>query len=719
LGITKKIALLNTVLCTTFIGVMLIIVQLVWGKSFLALEQDEIKDNAARVYHAWNEELDFLSSLVGDWAPWDELYKFARNPADTEFVDKNLTDSQMANIKINLAVVTTPDGKILFAKAINLASKTEAEVPKEVLDELSEIIKNHVIEPQDEEFVKSFIVVKDQPVLFAMQRILRSDKQGPSPGVLIFAKYGNEGMLQEISKRTQVKFFFESGSALPMQIAGNGVREQVVKQGEVLDYFSLQDAYGNVRYLVSTTPRAIVQQGNAQMRFFLVLSVIFGGLFTCVTLWLLNRIILSKIRKIDSFMTSIIANNDYSKRLDLPGKDELSKAAATMNNMLTQIEVSHKKIEALYHAVRQELEVRQKAEQHLRYLSMHDQLTGLYNRAFLEQAIPEIVKNQTKGIGVICCDLDGLKLTNDTMGHYVGDNVLIETARTLDAAVGDKAVVARIGGDEFVVIMSNIEQKEIYRACEKIKEIIIKDPDGRGTQLRLSCGWAYVEGPDITQTAITNIIKQADDMMYRQKLSSSQSKRSGLVQGMLEMLKVRDFLTEGHSQRMQENVKLLGENVGLNEDQLADLLLLAQFHDVGKVGIPDNILFKPGPLTPEERKEMERHSEIGHRIAQSVPELLPIGDLILKHHEWWNGEGYPLGIKGGEIPLGDRILAIVDAFDAMTNDRSYRKALSDEKAIAELRRYAGVQFDPNLVERFITLIRKHDTGVVMAAAIGK
>ena len=134
------------------------------------------------------------------------------------------------------------------------------------------------------------------------------------------------------------------------------------------------------------------------------------------------------------------------------------------------------------------------------------------------------------------------------------------------------------------------------------------------------------------------------------------------------------------------------------------MALLARFHDLGKVGIPEHILFKPGPLTEEEWQQMQRHCEIGHQIASTVPDLEPIADLILKHHEQWDGKGYPLSLSGREIPLSCRILTIVDAYDAMVSHRPYRKAMFKEDALAELKRCSGTQFDPGLVEGFIKVL---------------
>jgi HD-GYP domain-containing protein (c-di-GMP phosphodiesterase class II) len=173
----------------------------------------------------------------------------------------------------------------------------------------------------------------------------------------------------------------------------------------------------------------------------------------------------------------------------------------------------------------------------------------------------------------------------------------------------------------------------------------------------------------------------------------------------MKLLEARDFITEGHAERVQCLMAKMASSLGLPKHKITELSLLSRFHDIGKVGISDQILFKKGPLTLKERKEMERHCEIGYRVARSSFDLLPIADWILKHQEWWNGKGYPLGIAGEEIPLECRILAIVDAFDAMTSDRPYRKAMSHKEAIVELQQSAGTQFDPKLVDEFIAMTK--------------
>jgi HD-GYP domain-containing protein (c-di-GMP phosphodiesterase class II) len=172
----------------------------------------------------------------------------------------------------------------------------------------------------------------------------------------------------------------------------------------------------------------------------------------------------------------------------------------------------------------------------------------------------------------------------------------------------------------------------------------------------------------------------------------------------MKALGERDYITEGHGKRLTRLCEKVGEGKDLNSAQIDNIKLLAQVHDLGKVGIPDNILFKKGKLTEEEWEIMRQHPEKGYRIASSSPDLFGIADLILKHHEKWDGTGYPLGLKGNDIPVECRILAIVDAFDAMTNDRPYSKAKTRKEAIDELLRCSGTQFDPELISIFLKVL---------------
>jgi diguanylate cyclase (GGDEF)-like protein/PAS domain S-box-containing protein len=342
-------------------------------------------------------------------------------------------------------------------------------------------------------------------------------------------------------------------------------------------------------------------------------------------------------------------------------------------------------------------------EQQLKDMSLHDQLTGLYNRNFLENELARLNKSRDFPISVICMDLDGLKLVNDTLGHTQGDEQLKACAQVLRESFRASDIVARVGGDEFTALLpqTNLEAGETI--LKRIQAMI--DNLNQGHQwkipLGLSIGLACAEeqGQDLNQT-----FKQADDLMYRDKLNRDINSGSQIMEALMAALEERDFTTSGHAHRLEELCLEFGNKLGLNSNQLSALNLLSQVHDIGKMGIPDHILFKPGPLDELEWRIMRQHPEKGYRIAQKMNDLAGIADLILKHHERWDGKGYPLGLAGDDIPIECRILAIVDSFEAMTNDRPYRRAISVEEALAEIKRCAGSQFDPYLVEQFMEIM---------------
>ncbi|ACV64646.1 diguanylate cyclase and metal dependent phosphohydrolase [Desulfofarcimen acetoxidans DSM 771] len=347
-----------------------------------------------------------------------------------------------------------------------------------------------------------------------------------------------------------------------------------------------------------------------------------------------------------------------------------------------------------------EITKRKEMEQRLRYLSLHDSLTGLYNRTYFEQEMKRLSDKKHAPVGIIICDVDGLKLINDTLGHDRGDILIVNAANVLRSSFRSKDVIARIGGDEFAILLPNSSAPAVEKAYRRIHHSVNKyNKENPLIMLNISVGYAVSteESSDLNQ-----IFKEADDKMYQIKLSSKTNTRDAIMQTLLKKLQIKECTSENRIQRMQDLVEVMANVVGLNHS-LEKLRNFTRYHDIGKLGISDKILFKPTSLTPEEYCQIRKHCEIGHRIAQSSPDLMLIADWILKHHEWYNGSGYPLGLKGEEIPLECRIFSIADAYDTMTNNQPYKRAMTHEEALAELRRCAGTQFDRGIVEIFIQL----------------
>lgn len=340
--------------------------------------------------------------------------------------------------------------------------------------------------------------------------------------------------------------------------------------------------------------------------------------------------------------------------------------------------------------------------QQLEYMSLHDQMTGLYNRVYFENELVRLEGGRDYPILILSADLDGLKLINDSLGPKVGDAAIKTCAELLGKPLRKGDLLARIGGDEFVAILPRSGDLYGPELADMVRaEVEAYNEANEHLPLSISVGYALATGP---HTPLGDIFKEATAMMNLDKLNRSESVRSQVVNSLLAALSERDYISGGHAERLENLCLTMGEIIGLDRHRLASLAMVAQVHDLGKVGIPDHILFKDRGLTEEEWKIMRLHPEKGYRIALASPELEPVAELILRHHEKWDGTGYPLGLKGEEIPVECRILSIVDAFDAMTNDRPYRAALSREEALEEIARSSGTQFDPQLVKIFMSIV---------------
>lgn len=345
-------------------------------------------------------------------------------------------------------------------------------------------------------------------------------------------------------------------------------------------------------------------------------------------------------------------------------------------------------------------------EEKLTYLSYIDHLTSLYNRFYFDKKIEEHVKNELFPIGVVFGDVNGLKLINDTFGHRDGDEFLVRVAQCIKACCDQSKTAFRLGGDEFCIVMPHASKEECMIFINQINEYCAKEKYNN-IEISISLGFALLEkGQDINA-----ILSEAEDKVYKQKILDSKSIRISTLSSLKGNLHNKNIETEEHTERVVALCKKIGEAVGFSAESIDELMLAARLHDIGKIAIPDHILLKPDKLTPDEFEIMKTHSEKGYRLVLLLPELSHIARAILTHHERWDGQGYPLGLKGEEIPLISRIVAVVDAFDAMISDRIYSKAISKEDAIDELKRCAGKQFDSSIVELFCNIIDSIPLGI--------
>jgi diguanylate cyclase (GGDEF)-like protein/PAS domain S-box-containing protein len=335
----------------------------------------------------------------------------------------------------------------------------------------------------------------------------------------------------------------------------------------------------------------------------------------------------------------------------------------------------------------------------IEYISYHDYLTGLYNRRFFEEWLIKLDYNRNYPLSVILLDVNGLKLVNDAFGHKAGDELIIKTSRAIARECRQDDIVARYGGDEFIILLPNTDDAAAKEVAKRIASSVAKEKIMDLT-ISVSCGWATKYH---AQQNIIEVITTAENFMYHKKALEKLSTRSSVIKSVMNTLHAKSPEEEEHSRRVGMVCEKLGLKCNIGTEETRKLRIAGELHDIGKIALSDQILNKAEKLTDEEWREIKKHPETGSRILMSSGEFMEIAAMIGSHHERWDGLGYPRGLKGEEIPLEARIIAIADAYDAMISDRPYRAALSHENAVLEIARNAGTQFDPHLARGFLNI----------------
>lgn len=342
------------------------------------------------------------------------------------------------------------------------------------------------------------------------------------------------------------------------------------------------------------------------------------------------------------------------------------------------------------------------AEREIRYLSFHDQLTGLYNRRFYEEELHRLDTIRNLPLSIIMADVNGLKLANDSFGHMFGDKLLKKAAEILRKECRADEIVSRIGGDEFVIILPGTDSFGAEILARRIREAIA-DVEVDMLELSVSLGWATKRHP---REAVEDIFNKAEDDMYKHKLTESSLVKEGAVKHILEGLFERYPEERDHALRVRMLCEEAGKRMGMSGEDIEALKAAAFMHDIGQITLEEEILNKPGSLDEAEWAEVKRHPEKGYLILNSVNSMAQQAKYVLHHHERWDGKGYPNGLKGEYIPLPSRIIGVADAFDAMTSKRPYKAAMNREQAIKEIERGAGTQFDPAIAVVFNEMIKE-------------
>lgn len=364
------------------------------------------------------------------------------------------------------------------------------------------------------------------------------------------------------------------------------------------------------------------------------------------------------------------------------------------------------------------------------HLAERDALTGLYNHRGIHRRLAgEALRAQQNGseLSLVMMDLDDFKTLNDTYGHPAGDAVLRQVSDAIRSVLRHADLAGRVGGDELLIVLPNTSAEGALQFCERLRAVLALRPyvtaDGQALPVRFSLGLATY--PEDAQS-LGQLIETVDANLYASKqrggdttTGSPHESRTcqidaggvlGVAGRLLNVVGARDHYTRRHSEHVALYALSLGEAAGLSDSSLSTLHIAAMLHDVGKIGVAGDLLRKPGSLEADEEDMVRRHVDMSASVITDMPRLAEVAEAVRAHHEHYDGTGYPAEARGDDIPLLGRILAIADAYSAMTLDRPYRRSLAPEQARRELQKAAGTQFDPVLVERFLRILDAQTAG---------
>ncbi len=457
--------------------------------------------------------------------------------------------------------------------------------------------------------------------------------------------------------------------------------------------------------------------------------------------------------------TERVAAGDLDVRVDVGGRrDEFRALADSFNRMIEQLQQQRLQIVSYSQELEKKVTDRtqelaeantrlQAANSQLEALATTDELTGLWNRRRFVEMLDRDCRRAARarvGLALAMLDVDRFKGVNDTFGHAFGDRVLVALAEALRREARGADIVARYGGEEFMVLMPDTTAEEAVSAAERIRKRVAAQAvsDGKRTvQITVSIGISALGAGGAA--APESLVRLADEALYAAKQSgrnctrtwsqvSREQKQEALgeaaevkelqhhiaglslqakdafvesIQGLVQAVEAHDPYTSSHSDDVTSSAVGIAEQMGLDPEEVAVIRRASKIHDIGKIGVPDAILRKPGPLTDDERRLIEQHVLIGVHILDPMRFLEREVPIVRHHHERWDGTGYPDGIAGRAISIGGRILAVADAFAALTSDRPYRQAGDLPDVLRTLAEESGTKFDPAVVDALLAWLR--------------
>ncbi|MDD3223151.1 MAG: CHASE4 domain-containing protein [Clostridium sp.] len=633
------------------------------------METNTFNKNYGSFNQIINHETNGLKQTSSDWSIWDSTYNFILS-SNQQYIDDNLGKGTLNQLNLNFMFFLNKNNNL-----INSTTNLDTTIKNNLLNNFytnKNFFKNNNTNIVNVGILK----IKGKIFLIAVSPITTSNGKAKSVGNLIIGRYIDKSLISYMNSITQSNFEIKG-------IDSSYNNKTTKGKNFVTEYRTIKDINGNMSLIVSNT---ISTNGytleNTYLRNFIIIFSLLLTIFFITILLILNKLILKPINSMNTFVHNLSKTGSLKNRIEVTGNDELSNLAKSTNKFLSLLDFQHKD---------------------MLNSNYYDNLTVLKNKFYIEKELNKLDKKKNIIYDLLFVDIDGLKYVNIAFNRKKGNLLICKTSNILSDSCAEDDIAARIIGGQFIIITIEKDKEYLLNLINTIKSSYLKITDFN-FDISLSFGSARRENCETSDL----IINAAEQRLYREKLVKVNSSKNATLISLLKTLYEKHSDTEAHTERVKKLSTALGKSLNLSNDKLYELELLSSLHDIGKIGIPDTILSKPGKLNDEEWKMMKQHTEIGYRIAMATPELRYIANEILCHHEKFDGTGYPNGLKGNEIPILSRIINVMDSFDVMTHKRAYKDAMNLDYAINELKRCSGTQFDPKIVNAFLKILKNDE-----------
>jgi HD-GYP domain-containing protein (c-di-GMP phosphodiesterase class II)/sensor domain CHASE-containing protein len=732
LTLSQRVFLILVIILCLTSGLAFALTRLLVLPQFDRLDHEYLHHRIERVLAALAAEQNRISASTADRAYWSDTYNFVQG-SYPEYVSENLAPESFQGLQLNLMLFYDAQDRLMFARAFNLEGGQEVSLSPEVITQIGST--RYRLSPSDPLSEAHGVVLTEAgAILVSARRILRSDRSGPPAGTYIAGRWLDTTEWQRIAAWSGQNFdVWSLRDNLPDEVSQiltglKGTSQShvhlapspapLVPSPELWAYLPLNDLWGEPALVLKVVhPRDVYLQGVNSLHMLGFLLVIFEILLGGVILYYLQTRYGRRLNRLMNDVEAMRREGDLTRRLDANGSDELATLASTINNLAKDLAVAHFSLQESNRSLQQSLALTQTSLERLNVLRQ------------IDQAIASDIRLKDKLITILnlirdALRVDGVALLPEPHGSpalpapVLSEGFPLPHVAWLYHLPSAWLSAVRMHGRAQVIQGENLhglsglgtlDARLLALAPLRARDhdygimlVLVSRQDDPPTPDDEWCG--FLEALAL-QTAIA--LENAQLLLTTESLNAElKAAIEATLLGWSRALELRDRETQGHSERVVRLSLALGQRLGLQGQDLDDLRYGALLHDIGKIGIPDSILLKPGPLTAEEWAVMRQHPQVAYDLLKDIPFLQRAVEILYAHHERWDGSGYPRGLKGEEIPLGARIFAVVDVWDALTSERPYRPAWSPQQAQAYLQEQAGVLFDPQVVAAFLAMLEE-------------